>query len=104
MWGGIWWLALSSKEYSKSIQTVLKNYEKLQSDVADIDKDLGRLKENDPKVLDELRAHISTAKAAINRWTDNIYAVKSGLKKKHGISSKEADKILHINDDFDYIE
>ena len=87
-------------EYNK----ILQNYEKLQSDVAIVDKELDKLKENDPKVLDDLRAHIATAKASINRWTDNIYAVKSGLKKKHGISSKEADKILHINDDFDYVE
>ena len=87
-------------EYNK----ILQNYEKLQSDVDIVDKELDKLKENDPKVLDDLRAHIATAKAAINRWTDNIYAVKSGLKKKHGMSSKEADKILHINDDFDYIE
>ena len=92
------------REKTDEYNSILTTYDKLQSDIAAVDEELSRLKENDPKVLDELRTHMSTAKAAINRWTDNIYAVKSGLKKKHGISSKEADKILHINDDFDYIE
>ena len=92
------------REKTDEYDSILTTYDKLQSDIAAVDEELSRLKENDPKVLDELRTHMSTAKAAINRWTDNIYAVKSGLKKKHGISSKEADKILHINDDFDYIE
>ena len=42
------------------------------------------------------------SKAAADRWTDNVLAIKSGLIKSYNMGSKEAMGTLGIGDDFDY--
>lgn len=60
-------------------------------------------KHNDPEVIKELARKVEVARAAANRWTDNTWALKDYLKKKLGRTAKEADLMLGINDDFDYV-
>jgi len=67
-------------------------------------QELAKLKENDPTVIEELRKELRMTQEAANRWTDNIFACKSYLTKKRGMSGKEADQILQINGNFDYPE
>lgn len=92
------------REKSETYDNLLSEYQNLCSEIKVFDKELLVLRKNDPALLDEIRSNIKVAKAAINRWTDNTYSLKSGLKRKHGMSSKEIDQYLKINDDFDYIE
>lgn len=44
------------------------------------------------------------AKEAGNRWTDNIYSVKSWCKKKFFIEDSVIDKQFGIPEDLDYLE
>ena len=44
------------------------------------------------------------ATEAAHRWTDNVFACKSYLTKKRGMSGKEADQYLRITSAFDYPE
>lgn len=60
-------------------------------------------KYNDPAEINRIKGDISKIVDSVNRWTDNIYAVKKYLMKKANRSSKEADKMLQITDSFDYL-
>lgn len=91
------------REKTETYDKLLAEYQQLGNEIQNLDKELAVLRKNDPKVLDEIKANIEIAKQGVNRWTDNIYAVKSNLKKKHGMASKEIDTYLKINDDFDYV-
>ncbi|XP_053559727.1 meiotic nuclear division protein 1 homolog [Bombina bombina] len=66
--------------------------------------ELEKYKECDPDVIDEMRQSNKVAKEAANRWTDNIFAVKSWAKKKFGFEESKIDKTFSIPEDFDYIE
>lgn len=66
------------------------------------------LKDRDPEEVARLEADIGTCKDAADRWTDNIYEIKSWLMKKRGVSSKEAKEMLKkmglSNPDLEYVE
>ncbi|XP_071986231.1 meiotic nuclear division protein 1 homolog [Engystomops pustulosus] len=66
--------------------------------------ELEKYKECDPDVIDEIRKANKVAKEAINRWTDNIFSVKSWAKKKFGFEESKIDKTFGIPEEFDYID
>uniref|UniRef100_A0A803K7M4 Meiotic nuclear division protein 1 homolog n=1 Tax=Xenopus tropicalis TaxID=8364 RepID=A0A803K7M4_XENTR len=66
--------------------------------------ELEKYKECDPDVIEEIRQSNKVAKDAVNRWTDNIFAVKSWAKKKFGFEERQIDKNFGIPEDFDYID
>ncbi|XP_056418532.1 meiotic nuclear division protein 1 homolog isoform X3 [Hyla sarda] len=66
--------------------------------------ELEKYKECDPDVIDEIRKTNIVAKEAVNRWTDNIFSVKSWAKKKFGFEESKIDKTFGIPEDFDYID
>ncbi|XP_075054673.1 meiotic nuclear division protein 1 homolog isoform X2 [Mixophyes fleayi] len=66
--------------------------------------ELEKYKECDPDVIEEMRKANKVAKDAANRWTDNIFSVKSWAKKKFGFEESKIDKTFGIPEDFDYID
>lgn len=68
------------------------------------EEELERLKENDPQLLADLEKELRLCTEAANRWTDNLFACKSYLVKKRGLSKKDACKMVGITDAFDYVE
>lgn len=66
--------------------------------------ELEQYKECDPDVIEEIRKSNMVAKDAANRWTDNIFAVKSWAKKKFGFEERKIDKTFGIPEEFDYID
>ncbi|XP_056346715.1 meiotic nuclear division protein 1 homolog isoform X2 [Oenanthe melanoleuca] len=44
------------------------------------------------------------AKEAANRWTDNIFSIKSWAKRKFGFEESRIDKCFGIPEDLDYID
>ncbi|KAJ6668733.1 hypothetical protein lerEdw1_012216 [Lerista edwardsae] len=67
---------------------------------AEIDK----YKECDPDIVEDIRQANKVAKEAANRWTDNIFVVKSWAKRKFGFEGSKIDKTFGIPEDFDYID
>ncbi|KAK7161845.1 hypothetical protein R3I94_004497 [Phoxinus phoxinus] len=65
--------------------------------------ELEKYKECDPEVVEEIRKANITAKEAVSRWTDNVFAIKSWAKKKFGFENTHLDKAFGIPEDFDYI-
>ena len=76
----------------------------LKAEHQKLESELAILKENDPQALADLEKELKLCKEAANRWTDNIFACKSYLVKKRGMSSKEAMRIIGITSAFDYPE
>jgi hypothetical protein len=70
----------------------------------ELEKESEILKENNPALLEDLKIELAMVTEGANRWTDNIIACKSYLKKKRGMDGKEADKILSVGAAFDYPE
>ena len=66
--------------------------------------ELEKLQQNDPQMLADLEKELKLVTEAANQWIDNVFACKSYLTKKRGMSSKEACRILGITTDFDYPE
>lgn len=54
-----------------------------------LDKRLEDLKGNDPEHIDRVVQDAKRCKLAADRWTDNIWIIKSHLTRKMGRSSKE---------------
>ncbi|KAK8829186.1 Mnd1, meiotic nuclear division protein 1 [Blastocystis sp. ATCC 50177/Nand II] len=92
------------KPDSEHRSELLKQYEALKSEKEGLLSTLDTLKEHDPETIRQMKEDIKTAVDGANRWTDNIWSMKSFLTRKQGISSKEADQALEIPDDFDYVE
>jgi hypothetical protein len=67
----------------------------------ELEKQLDKLKENDPAALADLEKELQLVVQSANRWTDNIFECKSYLVKKRGMEKKEANKFLQIPADFD---
>lgn len=66
--------------------------------------ELESLKDNDPELLDKIASEIEESKEAANKWTDNLFQLKSWIKKKFPIDEKQIDKQFGIPEDLDYIE
>jgi hypothetical protein len=60
--------------------------------------------QNDPEEVRRIEKAGDKLKDSANRWVDNTYAVKSFLTKKRGMASREVDKYLGIDDNFDYFD
>lgn len=82
----------------------LERLRELRLRKAELDKELESLKFNDPAEIKKVQVASTTNKEACDRWTDNVFVIKSFLTKKKGLSSKEADRILKIDSSFDYPE
>eukprot|EP00501_MAST-03F_sp_TOSAG23-6_P001516 GSMAST32.ASY1.ANO1.1578.1 assembled CDS len=82
----------------------LQEWAKLKSKKISLEKDLQILQLNDPSVLLELKQQSIIAKESVNRWTDNCWAIKSFIIKKFNRTSKEIDKYIGMDADFDYVD
>lgn len=66
-------------------------------------KELDSYKENDPEIVKKWRADIQLSKTACNRWIENIFSLKSWLKKKFNIDNSMIEKQFEIPSELDYI-
>lgn len=82
----------------------LQRLEQLKESEVEFDKILEANKFTDPVAVKNTLDAAEKCKEGANRWTDNTFAMKSYLVKKKGMSSKDADKMLKMDGDFDYLE
>ncbi|XP_072192006.1 meiotic nuclear division protein 1 homolog [Excalfactoria chinensis] len=81
----------------KELATLRQKKEQLKAEIE-------KYRECDPDVVEEMRQTGKVAKEAANRWTDNIFAIKSWAKRKFGFEESRIDKSFGIPEDFDYID
>lgn len=81
----------------------LQRLSELKHSITSADGQLAALKDNDPAETERIQELAETCRAAANRWTENIWALKSYLQKKYGMAGKELDRQIGIPADFDYL-
>ncbi|XP_022341799.1 meiotic nuclear division protein 1 homolog [Crassostrea virginica] len=92
------------KEDSEKRSQILQSLEEKKQEKASLLKEIERYRECDPEVLESVRKQTGEAKEAANRWTDNVFSIKSWIKNKFQFEESVIDKQFGIPDDFDYIE
>ncbi|XP_036597810.1 meiotic nuclear division protein 1 homolog [Trichosurus vulpecula] len=92
------------REDTEERASLLKEIASLQQQKEQLKAELEKYKECDPEVVEEIRQANKVAKDAANRWTDNIFAIKSWAKRKFGFEESKIDKNFGIPEDFDYID
>lgn len=81
-------------------EALLEELAALQDEERKLDSELNVMKYNDPAEIEKNRAMARRIKEAADRWTDNIWTIKSFLTKKKGMAAKEVRKYLHQSYDF----
>lgn len=82
----------------------MDTYTKLKEENKKLNEQLDQHRECDPEVLEGVKKSGSIALEAANRWTDNVFAIKSWCSKKFNIQGRDIDKQFGIPEEFDYIE
>lgn len=95
---------MKDREPTEKRQKLLDDFETMTKQEKEIDERLKTYRKNDPVVIKEMEDAMVTCVEAINRWTDNAYNCKSYMVKKLNAMSQQADQMLGITEDFDYIE
>ncbi|XP_062386820.1 meiotic nuclear division protein 1 homolog [Sardina pilchardus] len=76
----------------------------LREQKAQLKAELEKYRECDPEVVEGMRKENITAKEAVSRWTDNVFAIKSWAKRKFAFEDSRIDKAFGIPEDFDYMD
>jgi len=82
----------------------LKELHSLENKRNELKARLEALKDCDPQQTLQLKSDCEVSKEAVNRWTDNVFQVKSWCKQKFSIEDSELNKQFNIPEDFDYPE
>ena len=96
--------AKASRMDSDKRTEVLKELAEKEELSKKLSKELEHYKECDPEVLEKMVEETKIAHEAANRWTDNIFSIKSWCTKQFGVNQKDIDKNFGIPEDFDYLE
>ncbi|GJQ83690.1 hypothetical protein Trydic_g14396 [Trypoxylus dichotomus] len=91
------------REENKERDDLLDELIDLQLERDELLKKCQEYEKNDPKIIQKMQAQLEDIKQATNRWTDNIFSVKSWCKNKFGYEDAVLDKQFGIPSDFDYI-
>lgn len=96
-------LVEKGREESEERSALLEALQKKQSQRKVLTTELEQYKSCDPQTLKELREGTTVAKEAANRWTENVFAVKSWCKNKFSLEEESINKQFGIPEDFDYL-
>ncbi|XP_051982327.1 meiotic nuclear division protein 1 homolog isoform X3 [Xyrauchen texanus] len=91
------------REINEEREALLKELVTLKGQRDQMKAELEKYKECDPELVEEIRKANITAKEAVSRWTDNVFAIKSWAKKKFSFDDSRLDKAFGIPEGFDYI-
>lgn len=89
---------ISFERTARSGSTRAKSLEELaalRAEEKQLDGQLEQLKVNDPDEIRRVEKLAMGNKAAADRWTDNIWQIKSYLTKRKGMSGKEVSFAVH---------
>lgn len=92
------------REDSTQRSDVLKALKQKEGEKKKLLEELEVYKECDPDVLKEIELQTKVAHEAANRWTDNIFSLKTWAKRKFGFDEQMIDKNFEIPEDLDYLE
>ncbi|MCI4394859.1 hypothetical protein PGIGA_G00173600 [Pangasianodon gigas] len=96
--------AKEGREDTEERATLHKELMSLREQKETLRAELEKYKECDPEVVEEMRKENVTAKEAVSRWTDNVFAIKLWAKRKFSLDDNRLDKAFEIPENFDYLD
>ncbi|XP_077511179.1 meiotic nuclear division protein 1 homolog [Amblyomma americanum] len=91
------------REDSSEREKLIAQLGELEQSRGELSAELDKHRDCDPEVLEEVKKQTVVAKDAANRWTDNIFAIKSWVKNKFFIEEAVLNKQFNIPEELDYI-
>nr|XP_037278070.1 meiotic nuclear division protein 1 homolog [Rhipicephalus microplus] len=91
------------REDSSEREELMTKLSELERDRDEVAAELEKHKDCDPEVLEEVKKQTLVAKEAVNRWTDNIFSIKSWVKNKFFIEESVLNKQFGIPEELDYV-
>uniref|UniRef100_A0A2H1V3H3 Meiotic nuclear division protein 1 homolog n=1 Tax=Spodoptera frugiperda TaxID=7108 RepID=A0A2H1V3H3_SPOFR len=83
---------------------ILLELECLEKQEEKLKKELQKYRDSDPEYMAQLKKETQDLKTAANRWTENIYTLKSYIKNNFQMENDVIDQSFNIPADLDYIE
>lgn len=91
------------REEGEERSETLRRLKELEEKKESLGKEIQKYRDSDPEVLATMKESTKVAQAAVNRWTDNIFSIKSWCKNKFFIEEEVLNKQFDIPEDLDYI-
>ncbi|XP_037514452.1 meiotic nuclear division protein 1 homolog [Rhipicephalus sanguineus] len=91
------------REDSSEREELMSKLSELERDRDEVSAELDKHRDCDPEVLEEVKKQTLVAKEATNRWTDNIFSIKSWVKNKFFIEESVLNKQFGIPEELDYV-
>ncbi|KAK5641889.1 hypothetical protein RI129_010436 [Pyrocoelia pectoralis] len=89
---------------SRERNVYLDEIMELELQKKNLDKEMEKYADCDPFVLRKMQGQSKKLQEAANRWTDNVFSVKSWCKKKFNVEDQVIDKQFGIPTEFDYVD
>ncbi|CAH2093156.1 unnamed protein product [Euphydryas editha] len=97
-------LESAGREPSEERNTLLKLLDEVTKRESELKIEFQKYRDSDPEYIAQLKIEIEELKAAANRWTENIYILKSYIKNNFQMDNEIIDQNFNIPTDLDYIE
>lgn len=91
------------REEGEERSETLRRLKELEEKKESLGKEIQKYRDSDPEVLATMKESTKVAQVAVNRWTDNIFSIKSWCKNKFFIEEEVLNKQFDIPEDLDYI-
>ena len=95
---------ISGKEESTERHELMSRLSELKEESELVSAELAQYQDCDPDVLNGVKKVGDVAFEAANRWTDNLFQVKSWCRTKFNVEESQLNKQFNIPEDMDYIE
>ncbi|KNC50035.1 Mnd1 family protein [Thecamonas trahens ATCC 50062] len=93
-----------AREESDERTEALAEVEELKAKLVELDRKLVQYADSNPEVVAKIRADAALAREAANRWTDNVFQVRTYCRKTYNMEPKQFDQYFGIDATFDYLE
>ena len=94
----------SGREDTPERRALLEEFEGLRAKRARLANEIALRADQDPELLKAIDEDTNIAYAAANRWTDNIFNIKTWAVKKHNMAPSDFNKNFGVPADLDYVE
>ncbi|XP_011404347.1 PREDICTED: meiotic nuclear division protein 1 homolog [Amphimedon queenslandica] len=94
---------LKGREETAERTAVLESLEEKNALKVDLKMELDKYKHCDPEAIGNLQKETVTATEATNRWTENVFTIKSWCKNKFGTEESTLNSLFNIPEELDYI-
>lgn len=94
--------ALVGRSESEERTAKLAKLEELEKKNKQLKSELQKFADNNPLLIKAMEEDVKTAKDAANRWTDNLFLLRSHMQGR-GVDLSHFDKNYGIPEDLDYI-